>query len=172
MAGVSSSLQPVGLARTLGTQWRNPLWAVQKSAEGIVVHCQSVRSIEALTRKGRNGQGSQDRNGWMKARRERASTLRHRPATSESSLSHRPVVNRCRRLWRTNGLVQMLVVWITNRSQPPGADPHARWCGGRDGQPSRLPDLSGVSTFHATLSRSIMPAQATTATIDAGEGGG
>ena len=26
-------------------------------------------------------------------------------------------------------------------AEPPSADPHARWCGGRDGQPSRLPDV-------------------------------
>ncbi len=36
-------------------------------------------------------------------------------------------------------------------AEPPSAAPLARWCGGRDGQPSRLPDLSGNSVSTGAL---------------------
>ncbi len=75
-------------------------WRVrQKSAEGILGRRQSVRSIETLTREGRNSQGSQDRNGLLKARTERASAHRADLATWSAvspRCSHK-VVNRLRR---------------------------------------------------------------------------
>ncbi len=60
----------VGLARKPGPCMRKQLGVGQKSAGGIVVCCQSVRSIETLTREGRNSRGLHDRNGLTKARRE------------------------------------------------------------------------------------------------------
>jgi hypothetical protein len=53
-----------GLHRVSETRLRESqgaLITVQKSAEGVVRRAQSVRSTETLTRKGRNGSGSHDR---------------------------------------------------------------------------------------------------------------
>ena len=66
------------VARTEGVA--RPLIAVQKSAEGIVGRCRRSARVGTLARKGRNGQGSHDReraaegpNDWEGASRTRDS---------------------------------------------------------------------------------------------------
>ena len=55
----SGGLRRVSETRLRGPQ--GPLTAAQKSAAGVVRDVTSVRSIGTLTRKGRNGEGSHDR---------------------------------------------------------------------------------------------------------------
>ena len=39
------------------------------------------------------------------------------------------------------------VSFIPDPREPPGTDPYAGWCGGRGGQPPRLPDSAPSSLF-------------------------